>query len=108
MAFGSCGAEAYVLWRVVGQHSRAHGQTGSKTQISQRAKVGFCPCCSSVSHIAIPGSYKLGAFFAPKDVVTQLWQAFGPWGPRRYSNFMYAAENGYLQKIGIGLRRPLL
>ena len=98
VAFGQCGAEAYVLWRVVGQYSRAHGQTGSKTQISQRAKVGFCPCCRSVSHIAIPGSYSLGAFYAPKDVAMQLWRAFGPWGPRRYSAFAYVAENGYLPK----------
>ena len=28
----------------------------------------------------------------------QLWQASGPWGPRRYSAFMYVAENGYLPK----------
>ena len=28
----------------------------------------------------------------------QLWQAFGPWGPRRYSAFQYVAENGYLPK----------
>ena len=27
VALGSCGAEGHVLWRVVGQHSRAHGQT---------------------------------------------------------------------------------
>ena len=40
VAFGSCGAEAYILLRVVGQHSRAHGHTGGKTQIPQRAKVG--------------------------------------------------------------------
>ena len=98
VAFGSCGAEAYVLWRVVGQHSRARGQTGSKVQISQRAKVGFCPCRSTVSNIAIPGSYGLGAVYVPKDVVMQLRQAFRPWGPRRYSASMYVAENGYLPR----------
>ena len=65
---------------------------------TQRAKVGFCPFCSTVSHIAAPGSYNLGSFYAPKDVVMQLRQAFGPWGPRRHSAFQYVAENGYLPK----------
>ena len=66
VASGQCGADGH------GQHSRAHGQTGNKTMATQRAKVGFCTCCSTVSHIAAPGSYKLGSFFAPKDVVMQL------------------------------------
>ena len=28
----------------------------------------------------------------------QLWQAFGPRGPRRYSSCQYVAANGYLPK----------
>ena len=33
-ASGMYGADRHVLWRVVGQHSRAHGQTGSATLAS--------------------------------------------------------------------------
>ena len=78
IAFEMCGADGYVLWRVVGQRSRARGQTGRKTLVARRAKVGFCLRCSSAVHIAAPGSYSLGAHYPQKGVVTQLWQAFGP------------------------------
>ena len=98
VAFGVCGADGRVFGRVVGQHSRARGQTGTETVVTQRAEVGFCPRCSSVTHIAIPGSYSLGAQYPQKDVAMQLRQAFGPWGLRMYSAFQYVAENGYLPK----------
>ena len=97
-AFGIGGAEGHVLWRVFGQHSRVHGQTGNETLVTRRVKVGVCPCCSSVSRIASPGAYSLGAHYAPKEVVMQLCQAYGPWGARRYSAFHDVAENGYLPK----------
>ena len=71
IASGMCGADGHVLWRVVGQDSRAPGQTGNKTAATQRAKVGSCPRYSSVTHIAIPGSYSLGAHYPQKDVATQ-------------------------------------
>ena len=83
VAFGVCGADGRVFGRVVGQHSRARGQTSTETVATQRAEVGFCPCCSSVIHIAIPGSYFLGAQCPQKDVVLQLRQALGHWGPQR-------------------------
>ena len=35
VAFGQCGAKKHVIWRAV-------GQSGSKTLVTQRAKVGFC------------------------------------------------------------------
>ena len=93
-----CGADGHALWRVAGQHGRGRGQTGDKTLVTQRARVGFCLRCRSVAHIAIPGSLTLGAHYPQKDVVMQLRQAFGPWGPRRYSAFQYVAGNGYLPK----------
>ena len=72
VAFGMCGVDRHVLCTAVIQHSRAHGETGSKTMVTQRAKVGFCPRCSSATHIAAPGAYPLGAHFPPKDVVMLL------------------------------------
>ena len=57
-----------------------------------------CPGYSTVTHVAAPGSYNVGSMYAPKDSVMQLWQALGPWGPRRYPAFQYVAEKGYLPK----------
>ena len=100
VAFEMRGADSHVLWRVVAQRSRAHGQTGNKTLVTQCAKVGCCPCCSSVAHVAAPGSYALGAHYAQKDVVMQLRQAFSHWGPRR------SRRMGISRKIGTGRHRP--
>ena len=96
--FNNLGADSHILWRIVGRHSRAYGAAGTKAGITQKAKVGFCPCCSWVSHVAIPGAYATGEFHQHKDTVMRLWQAYGPWGPRRYSAYSYVAENKYLPK----------
>ena len=93
VASGMCGADEHVFWRIAGQHSRASGQSGGKTLTMQRAKVGLCPCCSSVTHVAIPGSSSIRAHSAYKDVVMQLWQASGPWCPRRSSAFQYVSAS---------------
>ena len=66
--------------------------------MTQKAKAGFCPCCSWVSHVAIPGAYGIGEHYAHKAAVMRLWQAFGPWGPRPYSAYSYVAENKYLPR----------
>ena len=34
VVFDMCGADTHVLWRAVGQHGGAHGQTGSKTLVT--------------------------------------------------------------------------
>ena len=96
--FGNLAADSHILWRIVGQHSRAYGGAGTKTSITQKAKVGFCPCCSWVSHVAIPGAYDIGDFYPNKEVTMRLWQSYGPWGPRRHSAYAYVAENKYLPR----------
>ena len=95
IAFGPLGADLRILWRIVGRRSRVYGGAGSKTPVTQEAKVGFRPCCSWVSHIAVPGAYATGDYNSNKAAVVQSWQAFGPWGPRRFSAFSYVAENKY-------------
>ena len=87
-----------MLWRIAGQRSRAYGQSGARTLTTQRALVGFCPRCSSVAHAAISGSFSIGAHSANRDVMMQLWQAYGPLRPRRFSAFQNASATGYLPK----------
>ena len=55
----------------------------------QRAKVGYCPCCSTISHIAVPPSYAAGKFDKDKCTSTNLWQLFGPWAPRFLAAHQY-------------------
>ena len=55
-----CGAEHSILWRIIGKHSRAHQGESNPNRITQKAKVGFCPCCSLVSHVAVPRAYNMG------------------------------------------------
>ena len=94
-----CGATGSILWRIIGKHSRAHqAEGGNPTKVSQKGKVGFCPCCSMVSHIAAPATYLLGDYCHHKAVVMGLWQYYGPWGPRRYTALQYVKENDYLPK----------
>ena len=45
-AFRPRGADKHVLWRVVGQHSRARGQTGIKTRLRDGARRG-CVCAAA-------------------------------------------------------------
>ena len=100
IAFGMCGAGGRVSRRIAGQRSRAHGQTGGKTLVTQRAKVGFFPCCSSVTHVAAPGSYSIGAQFVYKDVVMGLG-ALAVFRPSDMSR-----RRAISRKTGIGRLRP--
>ena len=58
----------HILLRVEGTASR--GEFGQPTQ---RAKVGYCPCCSIITHIAVPPSYDAGLFVEEKCMSTSLW-----------------------------------
>ena len=33
-----------------------------------------------------------------KSMAMHLWQAYGPWGPRRYTAYHYVNDNGYLPR----------
>ena len=54
LAFQSYGAQQPILVRLVGQAARGHG--GCEWKLSQRAKVGYCPCCTTLTHIGAPPS----------------------------------------------------
>ena len=74
----------HILMRVEGTASR-----GGSGPPLQRAKVGYCPCCSTISHIAVPPSYAAGTFDNDKCTSTTLWQSFGPWAPRYLAAHQY-------------------
>ena len=54
-----------------------------KDGLCRKAKVGYCPCCTQASHVAIPPSYTIGAMCPLKRMGVRLWTALGPWAPRR-------------------------
>ena len=74
----------HILLRVEGTASR-----GGSGPPLQRGKVGYCPCCSTISHIAVPPSYAAGLFDKDKCTSTSLWQSFGPWAPRYLAAHQY-------------------
>ena len=105
VAFELRGAAGHVLRRIMGRRSGAHGLSVGKTLTTQRAEVGFCPCYSPTTNVAMPGSCSIRARPAYKDVVTQYRQARGPWRPRRVSAFT-SRRLAISRKIGIGRPWP--
>ena len=81
----------HILLRVEGTASR-----GGSGQSLQKAKVGFCPCCSVITHIAVPPSYEVGDYVEAKFAGIKLWQQFGPWAPRYLAAHQYHNAYGYL------------
>ena len=57
-----------ILMRMVG--SASQGGVGEK---SQKAKVGFCTCCSQVTHIAVPPNNAAGEYVNAKYLGLKLW-----------------------------------
>ena len=84
-------AHRHILMRVEGTASR-----GGSGQSLQRAKVGFCPCCSHVTHIAVPPSYDAGSFDEAKSTCLSLWQRCGPWAGRFLAAHHYYYTYGSL------------
>ena len=46
---------------------------GAKATWPEEPKLASALCCCAVAHVAAPGSYNLGSFFATEDIVMQLW-----------------------------------
>ena len=75
--YGHCGAWKSTLARSEGRLSRGF-EAKAKDGLCQRAKVGYCPCCTQATHVAIPPAYTLGALDPLKQMGVRLWTAFGP------------------------------
>ena len=68
-----CEAGKFALIRPVGTTSRA--RAGAKTDAAQRAKVGYCACCTRAIHVAVRPMCALVAFDWPKSRGMALWKA---------------------------------
>ena len=58
--YGYLESDKFILVRSEGATSRGRG--GTKAELTQRAKVGYRPCCTIATHVAILASYGLGEF----------------------------------------------
>ena len=75
--FGRCLGQGSVPVRVAGSGARAP-QGSKKDDITQRAKVGYCPRCARSSHVAAPPRYVVGEFYGHKARGIQLRMDHGP------------------------------
>ena len=82
VVYDHCEAWKWTLVRLEGRLSKGR-DAKAKDGICQKAKVGYCPCCTRATHVAIPQSYAIGAMDPLKQMGIRLWTAFGPWAPRR-------------------------
>ena len=73
-----------ILLRVAG--AATHGGSGEKLQ---KAKVGYCVCCSAITHVAVPPTYPTGPFEEMKMAGVSLWQTKGPWAGRALAAHQY-------------------
>jgi len=89
-----CERAKEILVRIVGSCSKGH--MAVKREVTQRAKVGYCPCCTVATHILIPPSYAVGRFDQNKYRGLRLWQSKGPWASRSLAAALYANNYGGL------------
>ena len=45
-------------------------------------KVGYCVCCSYITHVAVPPNYTAGPYVGEEGMGITLWQSQGPWAGR--------------------------
>ena len=68
---GTCLGARNILLRALGQRSKG-SEAGKKEGVAQRAKCGFCPCCSRATHVLIPATYEQGQFDRSKANAVRL------------------------------------
>ena len=64
--------------------------------MTQRAEVGFCPCCARPTHVAAPSRYMVGEFSSYSAPGIQLRWERCPWAVRYFANGFFARNSGYL------------
>ena len=101
VVFDHCEASTSTLVRLEGRLSKGHGGE-ARDGLCQKAKVGYCPCCTRAAHVAIPPAYRLRALGPLKRMGIRLWPAFGPWAPRRLAAIDYSMRyiNSYPLPVG--------
>ena len=61
--FGLCEGDSSILVRLAGTCATAHPR--GRAELTRRANVEDCPCCTRSTHIAVPTRYSVGEF--PKE-----------------------------------------
>ena len=89
-----CDGAKSILLRIEGYCSKGH--EGGREFLTQRAKVGLCPCCAVATHVLIPPVYSVGRLDRKKHNSTALWQRHGPLATRGYAAAAYFNANGEL------------
>ena len=64
--------------------------------MAQKAKCGFCPCCTRVTQDLVPASYVHGKDDRKKDRAIRLWRKFGPSATRYFAAAIYQNSYGSL------------
>ena len=85
---GHCLGAQSILLRVAGACSKG-SESAKLGGLAQRAKCGFCPCCSRATHALTPATYEAGSFDRRKANTVRLWQLYGPMASRTYAAAIY-------------------
>ena len=97
--FGPVQTTHDILIRLEGRRCKGHSD---RQHTTQRAKVGYCPCCTLPTHVAIPLSYVLGEDDRHKRIAMDIWAERGPLGQRRYAALFFALINNGRQPMPPG------
>ena len=92
---GRCEGDGNILARLVGARARAQ-KANNHVDVAQRAKVGFCLCCSKPTHVAAPVRRSVGEYSFYKARCMFLWKEDGSWAARCLAGALYARDSGYL------------
>ena len=84
---GHCDGAKSILLRIEGYVCK--GYEGTRETLAQKAKCGYCPCCTRPTHVLIPPAYEVGQYGRRKDKPAKLRQAFGPFASRNYAAAIY-------------------
>ena len=82
----------------------SHGGAGERLQ---KAKVGYCVCCSYITHVAVPPNYTAGPYVEEICMGTSLRQTQGPWAGRYLAAHQYWNWRGNLPTHWDWAPRPL-
>ena len=90
-----CMGARSTLLRVVGACRRG-SESPKVGGLPQRAKCGFCPCCTRATHALQPATYEAGSFDRREANAGRLWRLHGPMAPRTYAAAVYFNQFKYL------------
>ena len=76
-----CEARNFILAHLEGAITKGHDAT--KEDLTQRAKVGYCPRHTQITHVAAPLRYIPSEYSGMRDRGLALWMSEGPWAGRR-------------------------